>query len=89
MDKLDLNKVLKYPVSTEKAIRMIQNENKITFVVERKATKAEIKKAVEEIFKVKVAKVNTLSVLGKPKKAYIKLAKGYSAADLSADLGMI
>ena len=41
-------KILKYPLSTEKTIRIMESENKLVFVVERKAKKHEIKKAIEE-----------------------------------------
>ena len=64
-------------------------EGKYVFVVAKAANKIEIAKAVSEIFKVKVAKVNTVNVIGKPKrmgrtqgkrpdykKAIVKLAPG-------------
>ena len=54
----DPYQILKYPLSTEKSIRQIEFENKLVFVVDRKATKPAVKKAVEELFKVKVAAVN-------------------------------
>ncbi|MEK6920669.1 MAG: 50S ribosomal protein L23, partial [Nanoarchaeota archaeon] len=50
---------IRYPLATEKAIRMIEAENTMTFEVERKAKKADIKKQVQELYKVKVEKVNT------------------------------
>ena len=66
--------VLKYPVSTEKCLKIMETENKIVFIVDRKARKQLIKKVIEETFKVKVNKVNTL--IGREgKKAYIKLEK--------------
>ena len=55
------------PVVTEKSIGMMEN-NKYVFKVALKANKIEIKKAVEEIFKVKVESVNTLNVYGKIKR---------------------
>ena len=51
------------PVITEKAVSMLP-EKKYTFRVEKTANKIEIAKAVEEIFGVKVAKVNTISMKG-------------------------
>ena len=55
------------PLLTEKGFAGIQNK-KYTFVVAKEANKAEVKKAVEEIFNVQVAKVNTVNVRGKLKR---------------------
>ena len=55
------------PISSEKAFSGIENK-KYAFVVDKKATKTQIKAAVEEIFKVKVEKVNTVNVRGKYKR---------------------
>ena len=76
------------PVITEKAMKTAEN-NQVIFVVSLKATKPQIKKAIENVFGVEVKSVNTLrqagkvkSVRGKPgvrsdvKKAIITLAKG-------------
>ncbi len=56
--------IIKKPLMTEKSYAGIQNKV-YTFVVDKRAGKVEIKKAVEEIFKVQVEKVNTLIVKGK------------------------
>ena len=53
------------PVITEKAMRGVVEEKKYTFRVAKQATKIDIAKAVEEIFGVKVVKVNTVSVRGR------------------------
>ena len=50
-------KVIRYPISTEKAVRLMESENKLTFIVDRKSNKPEIKKVLEELFKVKVLKI--------------------------------
>lgn len=55
------------PLITEKTTSLMQ-DNKFTFVVRLTANKVEIRQAVEEIFKVKVLKVNTVRVLGKVKR---------------------
>jgi len=81
--------ILIRPLQTEKALRLIEQENTITFLVSRKATKHDIKRAIEELFQVKVEKVNTLITPRGEKKAYIKLAEGYSAAELAARLGIL
>jgi len=55
------------PVVTEKSYALA-GKGKYTFVVAPEANKVEIKKAVEDLFKVKVLKVNTLNVKGKPRR---------------------
>lgn len=87
--EFDPYQIIKYPLSTEKSIRQIEFENKLTFIVDPKAQKPEIKKAVEELFKVKVSRINVQNTFKGQKKAYIKLAPESLASDVSADLGMI
>ncbi len=78
--------VILYPVMTEKAIGMIERENKITFIVEQKATKSQIRAEVEKRFDVKVARVNVLNTLTGKKKAFVKLKKEFKADDVAAKL---
>jgi large subunit ribosomal protein L23 len=65
------------PVITEKSSRMMEN-NQYTFEVLPKANKVEIRKAVEEVFKVKVAKVRTIKVHSKPKRMGVFLGRSRS-----------
>ncbi len=62
-----LHDIIRRPVVTEKSMSLLA-ENKYTFIVDPKATKTEIKKAVESIFKVRVTNVNTMRVKGKMKR---------------------
>jgi len=64
----NLYDVLVGPLLTEKGAAMKENENKVLFRVSRQANKIEIKKAVEEIFKVKVDFVSTINCKGKKKR---------------------
>ncbi|MEM1535886.1 MAG: 50S ribosomal protein L23 [Candidatus Pacearchaeota archaeon] len=80
--------ILIEPVTTEKALRMIELENKIVFVVKRDAKKQEIKKEVEEIFNVKVEKVN-VHIKKNKKIAFIKLKKETPAIDVATKLGIM
>ena len=65
------------PIITEASMQGIADK-KYTFEVAKNANKIEIKKAVEELFKVKVADVNTVSVKAKPKR--LGVHSGYTAA---------
>jgi large subunit ribosomal protein L23 len=81
--------ILKYPAVTEKNVGMIEKQNKIVFIVDRKSTKTDIKNAFEEMFNVKVEKVNTMITREGKKKAIIKLKPEYSAADIAVKLGIL
>lgn len=83
--------VIKAPIITEKSSDLAQNKNTITFSVDTKANKIQIKQAVEKIFNVKVENVNTINVkprkkrvgkyvgkTNKIKKAIVKLKEGSS-----------
>lgn len=59
--------ILKKPLITEKSNSLL-SENKYTFLVDLNANKIEIRQAVEDLFKVKVEKVNTMRVKGKIKR---------------------
>ena len=81
--------IIKFPLSTEKAIRLIESENKILFVVDIKANKKEIKEAIEKKFKVKIEKINTLISTKGEKRAYVKLSYDTPAIDLATELGLM
>lgn len=81
--------ILKHPLSTEKSIRLLESENKLVFVVHPKATRNQIKSAIEDLFKVKVLKVNTLTTSKGEKRAYIKLSPENPAIDVATDLGLM
>jgi len=63
------------PVVSEKSYDLIEDNNTYTFFVDRRTNKTEIKQAIEEIFSVKVAKVNTINRKGKVKRTGWKLGK--------------
>ena len=86
---MDIYDIIKYPLSTEKSIRMMEAENKLIFVVNKKATKKEIKKAVEEMFKVKIDSINTFLNADGEKRAYVKFSPKNPAIDIATQLGMM
>ncbi|VAX23060.1 LSU ribosomal protein L23p (L23Ae) [hydrothermal vent metagenome] len=60
--------IIRRPVITEKATDAKEKLNKITFAIDARSNKIEVKTAVEEAFKVSVAKVNIINVTGKEKR---------------------
>jgi ribosomal protein uL23 len=84
-----MEQIIKYPLATEKSIRLMEAENKLVFVVDSRATKQDIKKAIEELFKAKVTKVNTHHSVSGEKRAYITFAKETPAIDIATSLGIM
>lgn len=82
-------KVIKNPLSTEKSVRLMERENKLLFVVDKKADKWDIKEAVEKLFKVKVVKVTTINDMDGKKKAYVRLSAETPAIDVATELGLM
>jgi len=76
------------PIVTEKAVMMIETQNMLTFSAEKKARKDEIKKELEELFKIKIEKIRTL-VRNNKKYIYVRLKKEFPAIDVATKLGVI
>lgn len=85
----DPHKVLLYPQATEKAVRLVETENKLLFVVANDATKSDVKRAVETLFEVRVNNVKVEITPKGRKRAYVKLAPEFMADEIAAKLGMI
>lgn len=97
MKQADLMRVLEAPVISEKSTLATENEGRVVFKVKKDATKSQVKRAVELIFKVEVDSVHVLNVKGKTKrfgkfignrsdwkKAYVKLKPGFEIDFASA-----
>ncbi|MCK9273733.1 MAG: 50S ribosomal protein L23 [Syntrophales bacterium] len=65
---MELYEIIKRPVITEKSTIAREEANSYVFEVDKRATKIEIQGAVEKIFKVKVAEVRTINMIGKKKR---------------------
>jgi len=68
--------IIKSFLKTEKSTKTEEKLNRYTFIVDRKATKIEIKRAIQDTYKVKVKDVNTCILPGKPKR--VRLQTGYT-----------
>jgi large subunit ribosomal protein L23 len=86
---MDPYEVILYPLMTESASLMVEKENKLVFIVNLKATKADVRRAVEELYDVKVEKVNIVITPDGRKKAFVKLSPEYKASDVAIKLGIL
>lgn len=76
------------PIVTEKAVMMIEAQNVLVFETNKKMTKEQIKKEIENLFKVRIEKIRTLIKKNK-KYAYVKLGREFPAIDIATKLGII
>lgn len=76
------------PIVTEKAVMLIESQNILTFVTEKEKTKPEIKNEIEDLLKVKVAKLRTMIKKNK-KYVYVQLKKEFPAIDVATKLGLM
>ena len=83
------DEIISYPLMTEPASLMVEKDNKLLFVVNLKASKSDIRQAVEELYEVKVSKVNVLISSQGVKKAFVKLAPEFKASDVAIKLGIL
>lgn len=86
---MEAHKVIKYPMMTERSVNMIENENKLVFIVDRRASKDDIKAAVKELYEVEATTVNTLITTKGEKKAFVKLSDDHDASDVAIRLGIL
>ena len=85
----DPQSVILYPQATEKAVKLIESENKLIFVVNKSANKSDIKMAIETLFEVKVKSVSVEITPDGKKRAYVRLAPEFMADEIASKLGMI
>jgi large subunit ribosomal protein L23 len=81
--------VIFYPLMTESASLMVEKDNKLLFAVNKKAGKSDIKRAVEELYEVKVVRVTVLTTPQGTKKAFVKLYPEFKASDVAIKLGIL
>lgn len=76
-------------MATEKAINMVERENIITYVVDMRANKNDIKDEFQKTFSVKVASITTERAPRNIKKAFIRLDKAFKASDIALKLKLV
>lgn len=89
LNQVAAHTVIKYPLSTEKAVRMMEADNKMIFVVERRATKLDIKDAVQTIFGAKPMSINTIITPKGQKRAIVRFGPDKAAVDIATEMGLI
>ncbi|KAI3474465.1 hypothetical protein Pfo_029326 [Paulownia fortunei] len=80
---------LPYPLTTESAMKKIEDNNTLVFIVDIRADKKKIKDAVKKMYDIQTKKVNTLIRPDGTKKAYVRLTPDYDALDVANKIGII
>ena len=81
--------LIKYPLTTESSMKLIEDSNTLVFIVDIRANKRQIKNAIRELHNIEIARVNTLITPNGLKKAYVKLHKDFDALDVANRIGVI
>lgn len=84
-----MSQIIIRPVSNEKAIKMMETENKLMFVCLRQATKAQIKEAIETMYGTKIDAVRTHITRDGNKRAIVTFNKAHPAIDVATNLGLL
>jgi large subunit ribosomal protein L23Ae len=88
--RLDEHKIIVHPLNTESAMKKIEENNTLVFIVDVKANKAQIKQALKKLYDIDTVKINTLIRPDGSKKAYARLTPDIDALDIAANkLGLV
>merc|ERR1719493_420244 len=88
-NRMDAYNIIKHPLTTESAMKKIEDNNTLVFICNIKANKHQVKAAVKKLYDINVSKVNTLIRPDGQKKAYVRLASDYDALDVANKIGII
>lgn len=88
-NKVDQFSIVRYPLTTESAMKKIEDDNTLVFIVNESSNKTMIKSAVKKLYNIKVVKVNVLNRPDGLKKAYVRLAPDYDSLDVANKIGII
>jgi large subunit ribosomal protein L23 len=86
---MEPSEVIFYPLMTESASLMVEKDNKLIFVVNVKAGKSDVKKAVEQLYEVQVDRITMLITPQGEKKAFVRLKPEFRASDVAIKLGIL
>ena len=86
---MEPHEIIMFPLMTERSVNMIENENKLVFICDRRANKLQIAAAINELYEVEAEDINTLITRKGTKKAFVKLKDEYDASDVAIRLGIL
>ena len=87
--KLDSFRIIRYPHTSEKAMKKIEDDNTLVFIVDIHANKKQIRAAMKKAYNIKPIRVNTLIRPDGKKKAFVKLSRTDDALDVANKIGIV
>jgi len=81
--------IIKHPIASESAMKNIEDNNTLTFIVDLRATKRQIGEAVKSLYQIDIARVRTLVRPDGQKKAYVRLTPDHEALEVANTIGII
>jgi len=85
---MNIDEIIISPQITEKTMRILENENKLVFMVNRRANKKQIQEAVERLYEVETENIRTTITSTGEKKALVRLTQDYSSEEIATRLGI-
>merc|ERR1711957_613033 len=89
LPRLDKYNIVKYPLCTESAMKQIEDNNTLTFIVDVRSNKRNIAMAIKTMYEIDLTKVNTLIRPDGLKKAYVRLTPDHEALEVANRIGII
>merc|ERR1711924_169069 len=86
---MDKFRIIKYPLTIESAMKKIEENNTLVFIVDVRASKSQIKESIKKMYDIDTQKINTLIRPDGQKKAYVRLTQDYDALDVANKIGII
>src|SRR5690242_14571376 len=86
---MDKYRIIKFPLTTENAMKRIEDNNTLVFICDNRSNKSQIKREVKSLYAVDAVKVNTLIRTDGNKKAYVRLTTESDALDVANRIGII
>merc|ERR1712080_601895 len=89
LPRMDAYRTIVHPLTTESAMKKIEDHNTFVFIVDIRCNKYHIAAAVKKMYDIDVTKINTLIRPDGAKKAYVRLKPDYDALDVANKIGII
>eukprot|EP01023_Acetabularia_acetabulum_P004313 TRINITY_DN11794_c0_g2_i1.p6 TRINITY_DN11794_c0_g2~~TRINITY_DN11794_c0_g2_i1.p6 ORF type:complete len:102 (-),score=4.35 TRINITY_DN11794_c0_g2_i1:406-711(-) len=86
---MDQYRIIRHPLTSESAMRKIEDQNTLVFIVDVRANKHQIRDAIFKMYQIKAAKVNTLIRTDGSKKAFVRLTSDFDALDVANTIGLV
>ncbi|CAM9993493.1 unnamed protein product [Hapterophycus canaliculatus] len=86
---MNKHRIIKFPLTTESAMKKIEDNNTLVFIVDVKSNKRQIKDAVKALYDIESQNVNTLIRPDGKKKAYVRLTQDFDALEIANKIGII